>query len=304
MGSIGLERFSQGAPAADVIAALERDGCAIVEGAMQSSQIEGLNRDLDDLIEATPPGVRHWEAEQAPPRPSGESVEFDSKFTSLLDVDPEKFDDFMREFYGSDTVRIDGLPGKSPTFVDLMCDPLLLAAADHFLLPNCMSYTLNTGQLIEIRSGESDQTLHRDEGAWLHYREARPHLSVEAMFALSDFAEVNGATRIVPGSHRWDESREPKAEEIAIAEMPAGSAVMYLGSTLHGGGANRTNERRRGMFLGFCLGWLRTEENTFLTTPIEAVRKMPRRAQELLGYQAHMAIGVVDVGNPMKLLRP
>ncbi len=86
--------------------------------------------------------------------------------------------------------------------------------------------------------------------------------------------------------------------------MVAGSAVMYLGSTLHGGGANTTaSESRRGMFMGFVLGWLRTEENFFLSTPIEAVRNMPERVQELLGYEAHLGIGVVDIGSPMKLVR-
>jgi ectoine hydroxylase-related dioxygenase (phytanoyl-CoA dioxygenase family) len=86
--------------------------------------------------------------------------------------------------------------------------------------------------------------------------------------------------------------------------MASGSAVVYLGNTLHGGGANRTrNETRRGMFMGFCLGWLRTEENFFLSTPIEAVRGMPQQVQELLGYEAHLGIGVVDVGSPMKLVR-
>ena len=129
-------------------------------------------------------------------------------------------------------------------------------------------------------------------------------LGVSTIWALDEFTDRNGATEVVPGSHRWDEERAPEAHEIALAEMPAGSAVFYLGSTLHGGGANRTEtERRRGMFLGFCLGWLRTEENTFLTTPIEAVREMPRRVQELLGYESHLGIGVVDVGSPMKLLQ-
>jgi ectoine hydroxylase-related dioxygenase (phytanoyl-CoA dioxygenase family) len=85
--------------------------------------------------------------------------------------------------------------------------------------------------------------------------------------------------------------------------MKAGSALFYLGSALHGGGANQTiDERRRGMFLGYVLGWLRTEENTFLTVPIDKVRLMPVRIQELLGYKAHGSIGVVDVGSPMALL--
>ena len=86
--------------------------------------------------------------------------------------------------------------------------------------------------------------------------------------------------------------------------MKAGSALMYLGTTLHGGGANTTTSVwRRGMFLGYVIGWLRTEENTFLTVPLEKVRDMPTRIQELLGYKSHRGIGVVDVGSPMNLLQ-
>ena len=85
--------------------------------------------------------------------------------------------------------------------------------------------------------------------------------------------------------------------------MKAGSALCYLGSTLHGGGANRTSdERRRGLFVGYVLGWLRTEENMFPSVPLEAVRAMPLRIQELLGYKAQRAMGAVDVGSPMALL--
>jgi len=86
--------------------------------------------------------------------------------------------------------------------------------------------------------------------------------------------------------------------------MPAaGSALFYLGTTLHGGGANITKDvRRRGMFLGYVVGWLRTEENTFLTVPMEVAKAMPVRVQELLGYKAHFGVGVVEVGSPMALL--
>jgi len=304
MGTARVEEFSPDVEVADLVAALVRDGCALIERAVEASQLQALNRELDSLIASTPPGVRREGSELPPPGLSAQPLENAYEADALRDASPGDIDGFMREFYGADTVRFDGLPGKSATFVEVMCHRLLLGAADHFLLANCQNYTLNTGQLIEIRPGETEQVLHRDEGAWLHYREARPELSVEAMFALSDFKRENGATRIVPGSHRWDEKREPKPDEIAVAEMSAGSAVVYLGSTLHGGGANRTqSERRRGMFLGFCLGWLRTEENTFLSTPIEAVRGMPERAQELLGYQSHLAIGVVNVDSPMRLLR-
>ena len=86
--------------------------------------------------------------------------------------------------------------------------------------------------------------------------------------------------------------------------MPAGSGLYYLGSALHGGGANTTEDvRRRGMFLGFVVGWLRTEENMFLTVPMESAKAMPVRVQELLGYKPHFSIGVVDVGSPMALLK-
>jgi ectoine hydroxylase-related dioxygenase (phytanoyl-CoA dioxygenase family) len=125
------------------------------------------------------------------------------------------------------------------------------------------------------------------------------------MFALTDFTLANGATQVVVGSHLWEPGRMPTDDEITHAEMPAGSALIYLGSTLHGGGANTTSdERRRGMFLGFVVGWLRTEENMFLTVPLEAARTMPVRVQELLGYKPHGPIGVVDVGTPMVLLEP
>ncbi len=123
------------------------------------------------------------------------------------------------------------------------------------------------------------------------------------MFALTDFTIDNGATQVVPGSHKWPPDREAKPQEILRAEMKAGSALFYLGLTMHGGGSNSTeNEWRRGMFFGYVVGWLRTEENTFLTVPMEQVKQMPTRVQELLGYKPHVGIGVADVGSPMALL--
>ncbi len=268
-----IERLSRDADALAVISALERDGCVIVDGALPDWMMAALNAELADRITTSSPGIRE------PSVP------------------------YMAEFYGLDTVRLDGLPAKSKVFSDVMCQPHLLAAADHFLLPTCARYTFSTGQLIEIRPGETDQSLHRDEDAWMHFPRPHPELEVEALYALSDFTRENGGTRVVPGSHRWPPDRKPAPDEIVQAEMPAGSGLMYLGSTLHGGGANRTaNERRRAVFVGYVLGWLRTEENTFLSVPIDQVKRLPRHVQELLGYEPHFAIGVVDVGSPMKLL--
>jgi ectoine hydroxylase-related dioxygenase (phytanoyl-CoA dioxygenase family) len=303
MARAELERFGIDVSPELLFETLERDGCAIVDGLLEPQQLVALNRELDDKITSKPPGVRAWELANRPPD-ADLTVDVGTNVAALNDMSTEEIDQYAREFYGSHTVRMDGLAGKSPTFVEVMCHPLLLAAADRVLLPNCSHYLLNTGQLIEIRPGEAPQTLHRDELAWSFFTTGRPEITVESMIALSDFTATNGATRIVPGSHRWDADREPNDSELVVAAMPAGSGILYLGSTMHGGGANQTEgEARRGLFLGYVLGWLRTEENCYLTTPIEAVREMPYRAQSLLGYEAHQGIGVVDVGTPMKMLR-
>ena len=271
--SPSLQVVPRSAGAASICAAMERDGACIVEDALAPDVLDGLNGDLDVLIAGTKPGLRN----------------------------PTQ--DFFIDFYGRDTIRLDGIPAKSETFVQFMLDPLMHEVCTHFLRPQCFDYLLNTAQLIQIGPGESAQQLHRDEDAWSHVPADRPQLEVEAMLALTDFTAENGATRVVPGSHRWVPERKPEPDEIIQAEMKAGSALYYLGSTLHGGGANRTaHEKRRGMFCGYVVGWLRTEENLFLTVPIDAVRKMPERVQELLGYQAHGGIGVVDVGTPKALL--
>ena len=269
-----LKHVSASMDAHEISEILERDGAAIVTGALSARQLKAINCEVDDVIAATNPGLRH------------------------------PTEDFFVEFYGSQTIRLDGLPAKSKTFLEIMEDSFMTRVADIMVLPNCEDYLLNSAQLIQIGPGETPQFLHRDEDAWQEVKAPKPLLQDEAMFALSDFTIENGCTQVVPGSHKWDPEREAKPEEIQRAEMPAGSALLYLGTTMHGGGANvSTDQWRRGMFFGFVVGWLRTEENTFLTVPIEAVKEMPTRVQELLGYKAHRGIGVVDVGSPMVMLQ-
>ncbi len=130
------------------------------------------------------------------------------------------------------------------------------------------------------------------------------------MLALVDFTAENGATRVAPGSHLWDRGRTAEPEELVAAEMPAGSAVIYLGSTIHGGGANTTADKtRQGMHVSYCLGWLHTEENQYLATPLDVVRTLPRESQALLGYAIHDALaigggylGAVELQDPVELL--
>lgn len=268
-----LEHIDVSIDTNELVSILLRDGAAIVLNALNDRQIMSINAEVDELIGSTKPGLRH------------------------------PTNDFFVEFYGSQTIRLDGLPGHSETFWEIMEDSFMTRLADQLLLPNCEDYLLNTGQLIQIGPGETSQLLHRDEDAWKYFKPPKPLLQVEAMFALSDFTIENGCTQVVPGSHLWDLEREAKTHEIQRAEMPAGSALVYLGNTIHGGGANSTKDQwRRGMFFGFVVGWLRTEEACLLTVPLEKVKKMPKRVQELIGYKAHDGIGVVDVGSPMVLL--
>jgi ectoine hydroxylase-related dioxygenase (phytanoyl-CoA dioxygenase family) len=211
----------------------------------------------------------------------------------------------------------------------VLIHPVFLAICDRVLLPSCARYQLNLGHLIDRGPGAHAQPLHRDEDVWVHVprpltsaparraqREALPsdvqwgELQLASMIALEDFRVDNGATRLVPGSHRWPRARKPEAHEIADAVMPAGSAAIYLGSTIHGAGANSTQgEWRPGLHISYTLGWLRTEENNYLAVPPEIARTLPRAAQEVLGYAVHDAIasaggylGMLGLRDPVELM--
>jgi ectoine hydroxylase-related dioxygenase (phytanoyl-CoA dioxygenase family) len=277
-----IERFRPDVSIESLVEAIDRDGVAMVEDAIPPKLLASLNAEFDGLISAAQPGTpNHIE--------------------------------MLIDFMGHKTVRIDGLPGKSKSFIDLLQHPLALEMADHYLLPSCLHYLLSTAQLIEIQTEETVQHLHRDDTAWMrppipNDRTVAPgpdavQLEVIVLYALCDFTKENGATRVVPGSHLWPDKRKPQEHEVVAAEMTAGSAIYYLGKTLHGGGPNQTDQMRRALFLGFSLGWLRTKENFFISTPIEAVKEMPKRVQQLLGYETHGGIGVVDVGCPSVLLK-
>ena len=287
--SAHLERFVATADPDTVCAALARDGGVIVEDLLPASVVERVNEEVETAVDAADP-------------------------------DEELFNPVLQDFHGPYTKQVAGVPGISPTFaVDVMCHPLLLALADRVLLPSCARYQLNIGHLLQRGPGSPDQLLHRDELVWSDVPFPHPELQLASVIAFVDFTRENGATRVVPGSHRWPERERspieqftaapPTAEQIAYAEMPAGSAVVYSGGTLHGGGANSTDVARRGAHLSYCLGWLRTEENNYLSTPPAVAAQLPRLAQELLGYAVHDGIprgggylGMVRSQDPIELL--
>jgi ectoine hydroxylase-related dioxygenase (phytanoyl-CoA dioxygenase family) len=214
-------------------------------------------------------------------------------------------------FYGDRVRQITGVATRSRVFgEEILSHPFYAAVCDAILGPSCARYQLNVAQVMDRGPGAEQQILHRDEDVWVHLPRPHPEVQVASVIALVDFSADLGATVVAPGSHRWERGRQPEPEELVSAEMPAGSAVLYLGSTIHAGGRNSTADRwRRGMHMSFVVGWLRTEDNNYLSTPPEVARTLPRRSQELLGYAAHDAIasgggylGTVDLLDPIELL--
>ena len=219
---------------------------------------------------------------------------------------------FYQVFFGAQTRHLSGVAGYSRIFAEeILCDPLYQRVCDEILLPFCVNYRLNVAHILYRGPGSEQQLLHRDEDVWIHLPKPHPEIQVASVIALNDFTVENGATRVAPGSNRWQRERRAEPSELAAAEMRAGAAVLYLGSTLHGGGPNTTeDERRRGMHLSFNVGWLRTEENNYLVTPLEKVRDLPERALELLGYRVHDAIrhaggalGLYRSNDPLELIQ-
>jgi ectoine hydroxylase-related dioxygenase (phytanoyl-CoA dioxygenase family) len=201
------------------------------------------------------------------------------------------------DFEGFSTQRIYAFFAKTRTFDAQALDPLVLGVAERILGQACL---LSAPTGICIGPGETAQNLHRDDTV---YPVARPHaeLVLNTMWALDDFTEENGATHVVPGSHRWQENIPRDGAKQIRAVAPAGSVMFFLGSVFHGGGANTTQKPRLGVIIEFCAGWLRAQENHVLGVPREIIRELPPRLQELLGYGVYPPfLGNVDGRHPRK----
>ena len=188
------------------------------------------------------------------------------------------------EFTGYKTKRVGALMARSKTCQDLALDPFINQMADSFLGPHCESYQLHFTSAIQIGPGESSQILHRDRGVWGGYIPRKIETQFSTVWAINDFTKENGATQVVPGSHKWHKDRQPLPEEIAYAEMQAGSVFIYTGSVLHGGGTNNTEEPRLGVFLHYAPSWLRQEENQYLSCPPEVAKDFSPELRSLIGY--------------------
>jgi ectoine hydroxylase-related dioxygenase (phytanoyl-CoA dioxygenase family) len=254
------------------IAAMRERGYAVIRDILSSDQLAGMREALRPLLEARLCG--------------------------------------RNDFEGFATERVYSLVGRHKLFEHLVEHPRILGICDAFLEPN---YLLTASQAIHIRPGETPQPLHTDD-AFYGIPRPRPAVSVSTIFAIDAFTPENGATQIIPGSHLWGDERvahrlqridfrtRPKdartpapltvteadlEEQLVDVIMPAGAVIVFLGTLLHRGGANRSDRPRLALSNQYCEPWARQQENYFLSIPHQHVREMSVRVQQLLGYSIH-----------------
>jgi len=204
---------------------------------------------------------------------------------------------YKNDFNGYRTLRLGGILGLSRASADPIAHPRVMEVADAVLKRHCSNYRIGSTTAIEVHPGEDSQVLHRDD-SFYPMRLPDVEFQISAMWALDDFTAENGATRIVPGSHDLRGSDSVEEKDVEQAVMARGSVLFYLGSTLHGGGANTTNAPRAGLITTYSLGWLRQEENQYLTVPREIADSYPDHIRRLMGYQAHGRYLGVYPGDP------
>ena len=249
-----LKTLAPTATTNDVLAELDQAGAVIVKDVIGSKMLERFNAEVMPYVERTPMGR----------------------------------DDFL----GKSTKRTGALAARSQICRDLILHELVLGAAEAFLAPYTKKIILHLTQTIEIHPGSRAQAIHRDRYAWGAHLPQSIEPQLNTIWAMTDFTAENGATHCVPGSHRWPWEQQAKPNQICQAEMSKGSVFFYTGSILHHGGANMSGAPRLGLNLTYCLGWLRQEENQYLSCPPELAQAFSPKLQELLGYtQGEYALG-------------
>lgn len=241
----GIQRCAAAPKVDEILEVVARDGAMILEGVLSPAQVARTLDEVMPYVDATPPG----------------------------------HDDFS----GRQTTRTGALVARSPACREIVMHPTVLEAARRFLSPWCDRIQLHLSQIIRIRPGQSAQLVHRDRWAWgTNLDRLEPQFNT--IWALTEFSRENGATQVVPGSVEWEDGRRPEPEEIRYAEMEPGSVLLYTGSVYHGGGANTAKTDRIGANITYALGWLRQEENQYLSCPPEIARDLEPGLQELIGY--------------------
>jgi ectoine hydroxylase-related dioxygenase (phytanoyl-CoA dioxygenase family) len=265
------------APVDEVVAVAERDGAVIIEDFLGPGVLRGMWQDVGPALERQPEG-------------DGRLV-------------------------GEKTKLVPALVRHTRHSVTVMRQPHFLGAARHFLQRPVRAWLgeqlmefiptiqLSISRAIQLLPGAGVQALHRDDTSHLRAHPG-PESRVQIMVAASEFTARNGATRVILGSHRWDDERPPSERETVPAEMRPGSALLWLGSTYHGAGANASGAPRTGLSYAYDLGNLRQEENQYLSVPLDVARQYPEDIQRLLGYEACPPMcGLYELNDPILALR-
>lgn len=266
---MSLEHFPVDTPIDDIAAAVRRDGAAIIDKAVDEGVIDHLMRETRPFVDATPYG--------------------------------------NDGFSGRRTRRTGSLIARSKASWRLAAHPAVLGVCDHILGVDGTNYQLHLTQVIDIGAGEPAQQIHRDQWAWNFFPfPSGFEVEISTIWAMHDFTDENGATRVVPTSHLWDDGRTPSHDDSVPAEMEKGSVLVYTGSVFHGGGANRSDRSRTAVNIDYCLGWLRQEENQYLSCPPDVARGLPVELAKLIGYsRAAYALGYFgDTSDPIEALHP
>ena len=276
MGAQGLRRFSRPYGWEAIDAVIHDEGGVVLEGLFTEDQVGRFNGEVDAFLAQ----------DDRAGLPQSGSPDYD-------------------RFLGQRTVRLHGLVEKFASGVDWIGHPDLFAWSERTLEPVATSVLLNAGELIQIGPGEPGQFLHRDTDSWPMAPIGEHPLLVNALVALDPFTLDNGATRVVPGSWRWQRDRRAAPEEIQRATMDPGSGLLFRGDIVHGGGANDSDRPRRAVSITYCVGWLRPVENSVFNVSKERARSLPAHLQQLLGFAAYDGsrdrgglVGLYENGDP------
>lgn len=262
-----LQRLSADSDPEKLAQVLRDDGAAIVENVLDTAALERLRSEIMPYVEATEPG--------------------------------------RDDFTGCKTTRTGALVARSEACRDLVMDDLILGGANAFLKPFCERVQLHLTQLIRIQPGQVKQPLHRDRLAWGGFLQDSIEPQFSTIWAVIDFTQKNGATQVVPGSNNWEAGREAGPDEIQYAEMKAGSVLVYSGSVIHSGGANEADHDRMGLNITYALGWLRQEENQYLSCPPHIAKDFDPALRDLLGYcMGSYALGYITRRPPAPVKIP
>lgn len=261
-----IPRLPASADGGAVAEALRDQGCAVVERLVPRTPLDRVREELQPHLDATEPGT----------------------------------DDFS----GRRTRRTGALIARSTTCRQLIMHPLVLAAVSD-MLRHATSYHLHLTQMIGIGPGEPGQMIHRDQWAFDFFPFPSGYeVQCNTIWAVTDFTAANGATRLLPGSHRLADRLQFTQDEAEAAEMPAGSVLFYTGALYHGAGANCSDAVRYGLNITYAVSWLRQEENQYLAVPPEIARTLPEPLLRLMGYaRGAYALGYVgDLRDPLDVL--